>query len=128
MSDGRSEREATRPARAALGARAEQMACDHLVAQGFALVARNVRVGRLELDVIVQRGRLLVFCEVRSRTSDYVMTPAQSIQPDKVRRVRSAATAWLKQNPAPGAQVRFDVISVVFDRPEGRLNHLIGAF
>ena len=117
-----------RPARATLGARAEQMACDHLVAQGFEIVGRNVRVGRLELDVIAQRGRLLVFCEVRSRTSDHVMTPAQSIQPDKVRRVRTAAATWLKQQPFAGAQVRFDVISVVFDRPEGRLNHLVGAF
>jgi len=114
--------------RAALGARAEQMACDHLVAQGFAIVARNVRVGRLELDVIAQRGRLLVFCEVRSRSSDRIMTPAQSIQPQKVHRVRSAAAAWLKQHPAPGRDIRFDAISVVFDRPEGRLNHLVGAF
>jgi putative endonuclease len=114
--------------RAALGARAEQMACDHLVGQGFAIVARNVRMGRLEIDVIASRGRLLVFCEVRSRSSDQLMTPAQSIQPEKVRRVRAAAAAWLKQNAAPGAQVRFDAISVVFDQPEGRLNHLVGAF
>ena len=117
-----------RPARATLGSRAEQMACDHLVAQGFEVVGRNVRVGRLEIDVIAQRGRLLVFCEVRSRTSDRLMTPAQSIQPHKVRRVRAAAASWLKQNRAPGMQVRFDAISVVFDSPDGRLNHLVGAF
>ena len=126
------ERRGARPdalqRRAALGTRAEQKACDHQVAQGFSKVARNVRVGRLELDVIAQRGRLLVFCEVRSRSSDRIMTPAQSIQPQKVHRVRAAAALWLKQNPASGADVRFDAISVVFDRPEGRLNHLIGAF
>jgi putative endonuclease len=128
MSAGRSEQDAARRSRAAIGARGEQMACDHLLAQGYSLVARNVRVGRLEIDVIVQRGRTLVFCEVRSRSNDHIMTPAQSIQPDKVHRVRTAAATWLKQHPAPGAQIRFDVISVVFDRPEGRLNHLIGAF
>jgi putative endonuclease len=114
--------------RSELGLRGEQLACDHLVSQGFSILARNVRVGRLEIDVIAHRGRLLVFCEVRSRSSDRVMTTAQSIQPDKVRRVRAAAAAWLKENPVPSAQVRFDAISVVFDRPEGRLNHLVGAF
>jgi putative endonuclease len=105
------------------------MACAHLVRCGFAIVGRNVRIGRLELDVIAQRGRLIVFCEVRSRSSDHMMTPAQSITPAKVARVRQAAARWLKQHAAASVtQVRFDVASVLFDRPEGRLNYLEGAF
>jgi len=111
-----------------LGARAEQMACDHLAARGFEIVARNARVGRLELDVVAQRGSLIVFCEVRSRTSARLMTPAQSIQPAKVRRVRAAGAGWLKQNHPGASQVRFDVASVLFDTPEGRLTYLEGAF
>ena len=126
---GRSVRgDARAAARKLLGVRAEQLACDHLCSLGFEIVARNARVGRLELDVVARRGRLMVFCEVRSRSSDRLMTPAQSIDPRKVQRVRSAAAQWLREAQLGSVQVRFDVASVTFDVPGGRLNHLEGAF
>ena len=112
-----------------MGVRAEEMACVHLTSLGFGVVARNERVGRLEIDIIARRGRLLVFCEVRSRASNYVMTPAQSVDHRKVARIRQAAVLWLRANPQPGyPQLRFDVASVLFDTPDGRLNYLEGAF
>ena len=114
--------------RAALGARAEQLACEHLERRGFEIVGRNVRIGRLELDVIARRGSLLVVCEVRSRRSDRVMTPAQSVDYRKVGHVRDAAWRWLRANKPGTSQLRFDVASVLFDTPEGRLNYLEGAF
>jgi putative endonuclease len=108
--------------------RAEDMACEHLRSLGFEVIARNVRVGRLEIDVIARRARLIVFCEVRSRSSTWLMTPAQSIDPAKVQRIRSAAAQWLRDAQLGAVQVRFDVASVTFDVPGGRLNHLEGAF
>jgi putative endonuclease len=114
--------------RAALGARAEQLACDHLERRGFEIVARNVRVGRLEMDVIARRGSLLVVCEVRSRRSDRLMTPAQSVDYRKVAHVREAASRWLREARPGTKELRFDVASVVFDTPDGRLNYLEGAF
>jgi len=115
-------------ARAELGARAEQLASDYLERCGFAIVARNVRVGRLELDVIARRGNLLIVCEVRSRRSDRVMTPAQSVDYRKVSHVREAAARWIRETRPGTSQLRFDVASVVFDTPSGRLNYLEGAF
>ena len=117
-----------RDPRAMLGVRGEDLACVHLRALGFEVIGRNVRVGRLELDVIARSGRLVVFCEVRSRTSDRLMTPAQSIDAKKVARVRAAAAQWLREAKLGPVQMRFDVASVMFDTPEGRLNYLIGAF
>src|SRR5215813_4788872 len=114
--------------RATLGRRAEELACLHLCRLGFEIIARNARVGRLELDVIARRGALVVFCEVRSRSSSRLMTPAQSIDPRKIARVRSAAAQWLRAAKPGAVQVRFDVASVLFDEPEGRLNYLEGAF
>jgi putative endonuclease len=112
----------------ALGRRAEALARQHLVREGFEILASNERVGRLELDVIARRGRLIVFCEVRSRRSDAIMTPAQSIDPGKVARIRRAAGEWLRRSKQPYRELRFDVASVVFDTPDGRLNYLEGAF
>ena len=115
-------------ARAELGRRAEDLACGYLVSQGFELLGRNVRVGRLELDLIARRGSLICFCEVRSRRSQALMTPAQSIGPAKLRNLRAAASRWLRDSDARRYQVRFDVASVLFDIPEGRLTYLEGAF
>jgi putative endonuclease len=104
------------------------MACEYLRRQGFEVLARNVRVGRLELDVIARRGALLCFCEVRSRRSSAWMTPAQSIDSGKVKRLREAARGWLCATGLRPAEIRFDVASVLFDLPEGRLTYLEGAF
>lgn len=114
--------------RTELARAAESMACRHLERLGFQVVGRNVRVGRLELDVIAERGPLCVFCEVRSRSSDRVMTPAQSITPAKANRVRRAAAQWLRDNRRDFRQVRFDVAAVVFTPPPPRFNYLEGAF
>jgi putative endonuclease len=117
-----------RDSRALRGRQAEDLACAHLQAQGFEIVGRNVRVGRLELDLIGRRGQLMVFCEVRSRSNDRTMTPAQSIDGRKVGRVRSAAAQWLRVAQPGPVQIRFDVASVLFDVSGGRLNYLEGAF
>jgi putative endonuclease len=117
-----------RDPRALRGRQAEDLACAHLQAQGFDIVGRNVRVGRLEIDLIGRRGHLMVFCEVRSRTSDRTMTPAQSIDRGKVARVREAAARWLQSARQGPVQIRFDVASVMFDVSGGRLNYLEGAF
>ena len=114
--------------RALLGSRAEQLASDYLVERGFEIVGRNVRVGRLELDVIGSRGRMIVFCEVRSRTSDRLMTPAQSIDARKVARLRQAAAAWLRTARRAPHEIRFDVASVLFDREPPLFHYLEGAF
>ena len=92
------------------------------------MIARNARVGRLEIDVIAQRRRLLVFCEVRARTSDKLMSPAHTIDAKKIARVRSAASQWLRENKRAGIDVRFDAAAVVFDTPEGRIEYYEGAF
>ena len=55
------------------------------------------------------------------------MTPAQSIDARKVARVRwPRRSGYARRTGA--AQVRFDVASVLFDQPDGRLNYLEGAF
>lgn len=70
----------------------------------------------------------MVFCEVRGRSSDKWMTPAQSIDPAKVKRIRQAAALWLKENRPSTSQVRFDVASVVFDQNPARIDYFERAF
>ncbi|MFW6067088.1 MAG: YraN family protein [Myxococcota bacterium] len=105
--------------RQSLGRRGESVAAAKLEREGFEIVARNARVGRLELDLIARRGGLVVICEVRSLRSDRLYAPALSVGPKKQARIRQAAARWLAENPMGPVQVRFDVASVVFDGPGG---------
>lgn len=105
--------------RQALGRAAENLVAERLVAAGFVVLARNARVGRLELDIVARRGSLLVICEVRARRSARVALPAETVDARKQARLRRAARGWLAGRSIGAREVRFDVASVVFDGPGG---------
>jgi putative endonuclease len=84
-----------------------------------------VWVGGNELDVVARRGRTIVFCEVKSKAHDRYGDPLEMVGPEKQRRLRRAAEAWLAaHHQLDGLDVRFDV---VVER-EGRLVRLADAF
>jgi putative endonuclease len=114
--------------RSQLGLRAEALAASHLEQLGYQIVARNVRVGRCELDVIASRGRTVVFCEVRARSSDALIEPAESIDRAKIARIRRAAAQWLAAQGARFDQIRFDAASVLWAEPAPRLTYFEDAF
>lgn len=110
--------------RSALARKAETRVAEHLETRGYEIVERNARLGRLEIDIIARRAGLLVFCEVRARSSDRFMAPVQSIDAGKAGRIRQAAAAYLASKAPRGTrEVRLDVASVVYDVPEGRLDY-----
>ncbi|HEX2678771.1 MAG TPA: YraN family protein [Polyangiales bacterium] len=115
-------------ARAELGARAEGLVAQELEKRGFRVLARNTRVGRLEIDLIARRRDLIVFCEVRALTSDHLMSPAHTIGPQKIERVRRAAALWLTSAKLGGVDVRFDAAAVVFGRETPRIDYYEAAF
>ena len=70
--------------------------------RGYRILGTNVWSGGYELDLIVRRGRTLVFCEVKSKRGTGFGDPLEMITAEKVRRIRRAAAAWLAANPAHG--------------------------
>lgn len=115
--------------RAALGRRGEELVATLLQGRGFSIVGRNVRAGRLELDIVATQGPLVVICEVRTRTTAYFGTPVESIDAAKTRRVRVAAARWLATQPAlAGRRVRYDAAGVVFQGGEPRVDYYVDAF
>lgn len=86
---------------------------------GYEVLDRNWRRREGEIDLIVRRGRTVVFCEVKTRTSDRFGTGAESVLEAKQRRIRRLASRWLSElTPASGrtrVEVRFDVVSITAD-------------
>jgi putative endonuclease len=109
------------------GCEAEELVAARLRAEGYTIVAQNARVGRLEIDLIARRGRLIVFCEVRSRASADFVDPILTIGHAKVRRIRNAARAWLAFRRIRYEEVRFDAASVVL-QPDPAITYYEAAF
>jgi putative endonuclease len=63
------------------------------------VLGRNVWAGRYEVDLVVRRGRRLVFCEVKSKGGSRHGDPLEMVGPEKLARLRQAAGAWLALHP-----------------------------
>ena len=100
-----------------LARRGEALVASLLEERGFSILGRNVRVGRLELDVIAQRGALVVVCEVRSRSTANPVHPAATIDRKKLERVRRATAIWLRRQKLGRVHARIDAAAVVFEEP-----------
>ena len=77
------------------------------------MLARNWRCQAGELDLVVAHGRTVVFCEVKSKSGTAWGDPLEMVTPEKQRRVRHAADAWLaSRREYRDLLVRFDVVAV----------------
>ena len=79
--------------------RGERRALRHYRLRGYRLLDANARVGRYELDLVLRRGRRLVVVEVKEKGGAGYGDPLEMIDEEKVRRVHTAAHAWLAKHP-----------------------------
>lgn len=111
------------------GALAEDLAAAYLQLRGATLLARNVRGGGGEIDLVVRDGASMVFVEVRLRGVGAWSTAAGSVGGTKARRLRSCAR-WLlarrRELTWPGCSYRFDVVALDLQREGLAVSHLRG--
>jgi len=117
----------------ALGAEGESRAAAFLARRGYRIVARNVRAGGVEIDIVALRGRLVVFVEVKTRRSRSFGPPEAAVDARKQARLVRGAAAWLQAHRGLARRTRFDVIICEPGSRGGtsggwRLRHLEGAF
>ena len=96
-----------------LGAEGEALVARHYESQGYTVLDRNWRCRDGELDLVLRRGRMLVVCEVKTRTSAAFGAPAEAVTRTKQARLRLLAGRWLAQSDLRPREVRFDVAAVL---------------
>jgi len=107
-------RDARPDTRRALGDAGEEAVARWYTEAGYRLLDRNWRCRDGELDLVVARAPVLVFCEVKTRRSTAFGSPAEAVTLTKQRRLRTLAMRWLDQHPETRAPtLRFDVASVL---------------
>ncbi|MFZ4862669.1 YraN family protein [Sphingobacterium sp. Mn56C] len=103
----------------------EELAVQHLMALGYTLLQRNWRYGHLEVDIIARDGDVLLFIEVKSRSTTAFGHPADFVDLQKQRFLLEAADAYLAASLFDG-EIRFDIVSVYLDSK--LIEHIKDAF
>jgi putative endonuclease len=114
--------------RQTLGRAGENAAADLYRAQGFMVLERNYRCPAGEIDLILRRGDLIVFCEVKTRRGEAYGVGAEAVGALKQSRLRRIAAQWLRDRTPGLCTVRFDVVSAMFRRGEMTLELIQDAF
>jgi len=99
--------------RRALGSYGENLAARWYEEHGYVLVSRNWRCREGEIDLVLTRARLLVFCEVKTRSSNAYGSPAAAVTPAKQARLRKLGMRWIDAHQMRPSAIRFDVACVI---------------
>jgi len=110
-----------------LGKKGEEEAANFLTKKGFYIMHRNWRCGKLELDIVAGDGDEIVFVEVKTRRNTYFGYPDEAIDDRKIRRIVSAAGAYVRYYSI-NLPIRYDVVSVIGMEPPFEIEHVPDAF
>jgi putative endonuclease len=113
--------------RRALGREGEERAARFLADLGYAVLARNVRAGGVEIDLVAALGPLVVFVEVKTRRAG-PGAPEEAVGFAKRARLTRGAAAWLAASRRRYARARFDVVTCEVAGATWRVRHWPGAF
>jgi putative endonuclease len=110
-----------------LGRRGEQEAVEYLQRAGLRILGRNWRCADGEIDIVAAEHRVLVVCEVKTRSGTGFGTPLEAISRSKRIRLRRLAVRWLVAHGVLFDEVRIDVIGILRDKSgHFQLEHVRG--
>ncbi len=111
------------------GKKGEEIAAAFLEQAGYAVLHRNWKAGRREIDIIARQGNLLVFVEVKTRATADFGWPEAAVHTQKRRHLTAAAELFLEDYREPYFDIRFDIIALTFrDDTQYELVHFDDAF
>ena len=110
-----------------LGSYGERVAAQRLVAEGMVLVDRNWRCDLGEVDLVLREGDVLVFCEVKTRSSTSYGHPLEAVTPRKGARLRRLAARWMAEHDVRAPEIRVDLVGVLLAaRGAAEVEHVRG--
>ena len=110
-----------------LGNKGEMLASRYLLDKGYAVLHCNWRSGHKEIDIIAKERDVLVFVEVKTRSSEVFGNVFDAVTPQKMRNIILAADAYIQKNMID-LPVRFDVVTIVKEGDTHRIEHVRDAF
>jgi len=111
-----------------LGRKGESLAKAHLENSGYEIMDENWVYGKAEVDLIVYKNGLIIFTEVKTRTGNGFGEPEDFVDYRKQKLLAEAADEYIYLMGHQG-EVRFDIISILFDKQTNyTIKHIEDAF
>jgi putative endonuclease len=110
-----------------LGKKGEQLAVDFLLRQGYAIVERNYRFQKAEVDIIAKKEDTLAIIEVKTRSTSGFGNPQDFVKPKQIQRLVKAVDEYVTVNNLD-VEVRFDIIAITKQGNGFNIEHLENAF
>jgi putative endonuclease len=98
-----------------LGKKAEDLAAEYLVKNGYRILVRNFRFKKTEIDIISEKDNLIIITEVKARSTDFFILPQEAVTKGKIKSIVTAANHFMEEFNRD-QEVRFDIISVLPDQ------------
>jgi putative endonuclease len=111
-----------------LGRKGESLAKTFLEDTGYEILDENWTHGRAEIDLVAYKDRVIIFAEVKTRTGNWFGEPEDFVDNRKQKLLARAADEYIYLMDHKG-EVRFDIISILFDKNTNyTLKHIEDAF
>jgi putative endonuclease len=110
-----------------LGKKGEQLAVDYLLKNNYAIVERNYRFDKAEVDIIAKQKDILAIIEVKTRSTSGFGDPQDFVKPKQIQRLVKAVDEYVTENDLD-VEVRFDIIAIVKSGKSYDIEHLENAF
>ncbi len=110
-----------------LGAQGENLVIKYLEKNGYGILGRNVRYGRLEVDIIGQKGDLIVFFEVKTRFSDSLVEAELALKNAQIQRLKRAMMIYSEERGVDIDCLRLDFVALFIDKKNKKasLRHFV---
>jgi putative endonuclease len=111
-----------------LGKIGEEIAAQYLLKSGYKILHRNFYFDKAEIDIIAQKEEdTVVVVEVKTRNSSFFGDPQDFVTKNKIKLLVKAANEYIVSNDL-NVEVRFDIIAVLKNQKEEKLEHFENAF
>jgi putative endonuclease len=110
-----------------LGKQGEEIAVSYLLKKGYIILDKNWRAGRNEIDIVAKEKDFVVIIEVKARSSGSFAEPEEAVTREKQQALVRAANSYIFRKNI-NFEARFDIISIIHNKNETRINHIKDAF
>ena len=97
------------------GKNGEDKIVSYLIKKGWAVIERNFRYQKKEVDIIAGKDDIIIFVEVKARNSDQFGQGFEAVDSRKKRHILSVARYYMEKYNIQDINIRFDVASIDCD-------------
>lgn len=110
-----------------LGKKGEELAVNFLQKSGYAIIERNYRFDKAEVDIMALKDTILAIVEVKTRSTTDFGNPQDFVKPKQIQNLVKAVDEYVTVNDLD-VEIRFDIIAIVKETTGYNIEHLEDAF